>query len=209
MSVPLHGRNETSFSCFRHLCIGQDPLNLLRQRGYKVEVYNHAKAPPKLIIDKVRSGVDGVITTLRDPIDRDVFEAERCTLKVVPRNAVGFDNIDRAVANRYRISFTNTDEVLAEATAEFVVLILGCVAWKLYRGAFGAGEPLDGVAPLPALPGRWSHRQDRRRDRNRTHQAGAHEEGSGIHAAILSPRTGPFPVPELVFRPIEPPPACR
>jgi glyoxylate reductase len=125
--------NKSRFRVFATCDIGQDALNLLRQRGYEVEVYNRPEPPPKsLIIDKVRSGVDGLITTLRDSMDAEVFQAGRGSLKVVAQDAVGFDNINRADANRYRIPFTNTAEVLTEATAEFALLILGCVARKLY-----------------------------------------------------------------------------
>src|SRR5712692_8004203 len=113
--------------------IGQEALDLLRRRGYEVEVYDRAEPPPKsLIISKVRSGVDGLITTLRDPIDAEVFEAGGGRLKVVAQDAVGFDNINQADANRYKIPFINTADVLTEATAEFALLILGCVARKLY-----------------------------------------------------------------------------
>ncbi|HZO99638.1 MAG TPA: D-glycerate dehydrogenase [Terriglobia bacterium] len=121
------------FRVFATCDIGKDALNLLRERGYELEVYDQLEPPPKsLIIEKVRSGIDGLITTLRDPIDAEVFEAGRGTLKVVAQDAVGFDNINRADADRYRIPFTNTAEVLTEATAEFALFILGCVARRLY-----------------------------------------------------------------------------
>ncbi len=125
--------SKSRFRVFATCDIGQDALNLLRQRGYEVEVYKHSDPPPKsFILEKVQSGIDGLITTLRDPIDAEVFEAGRGTLKVVAQDAVGFDNINRADANRYKIPFTNTADVLTEATAEFGVLIMGCVARKLY-----------------------------------------------------------------------------
>jgi glyoxylate reductase len=121
------------FRVFATCNIGPDALDLLRQRGYEVEVFDQLEPPPKsLILEKVRGGVDGLITTLRDPIDAEVFEAGRGTLKVVAQDAVGFDNINRADANRFKIPFTHTAEVLTEATAEFALLILGCVARKLY-----------------------------------------------------------------------------
>jgi len=120
------------FRVFATCDIGQDALDRLRERGYEVEVYDQLEPPPKsLVIEKVRSGIDGLITTLRDRIDAEVFEAGRGTLKVVAQDAVGFDNINRADANRYRIPFTNTAEVLTEATAEFALFILGSVARKL------------------------------------------------------------------------------
>jgi glyoxylate reductase len=108
-------------------------LDVLRERGYMVEVYSDPKAPPKgLIIDKVRSGIDGLITTLRDQIDAEIFEAGKGTLKVVAQIAVGFDNINRADANRYGIPFTHTTDVLTEATAEFAFFMLGALARKLW-----------------------------------------------------------------------------
>jgi len=110
-----------------------DALNILRSRGYEVEVYARPEAPPKnLIIEKVKSGVEGLITTLRDPIDAEVFGAGNGTLKVVAQIAVGFDNINRADANRYKIPFTHTADVLTEATAEFAFFLMGTLARKMW-----------------------------------------------------------------------------
>ncbi len=110
-----------------------ESIELLRKRGYEVEVYPKPEAPPKsLIVEKVKTGIDGLITTLRDPIDGEVFESGRDTLKVVAQIAVGFDNINRADANRYKIPFTNTPDVLTEATAEFAFFMLGDLARKLW-----------------------------------------------------------------------------
>lgn len=122
----------TNFRVFATCDIGP-ALEVLRQRGYQLEVYPEPKAPPKsLIIEKVRSGVDGLITTLRDQIDAEVFEAGKGTLRVVAQLAVGFDNINRADANRYKIPFTNTADVLTEATAEFAFFMLGALARKMW-----------------------------------------------------------------------------
>jgi glyoxylate reductase len=110
-----------------------DALNLLRQKGYDLEVYPQPEPPPKsLIVEKVKSGVDGLITTLRDPIDAEVFAAGAGTLKVVAQFAVGFDNINRAAANQYKIPFTNTADVLTEATAEYAFFLMGALARKLW-----------------------------------------------------------------------------
>jgi glyoxylate reductase len=110
-----------------------EALDLLRKRGYDVEVYPGPEPPPKkLILDKLRSGIDGLITTLRDPIDAEIFEAGKGHLKVVAQLAVGFDNINRADANRYKVPFTNTADVLTEATAEFAFFMMGALARKLW-----------------------------------------------------------------------------
>ena len=114
--------------------IGDAAENRLRERGYDLEVYQGPEAPPKkLIFEKVKSGIDGLITTLRDPIDAEVFEAGKGTLKVVAQIAVGFDNINRADANKYKIPFTNTADVLTEATAEFAFFMMGVLARKMWQ----------------------------------------------------------------------------
>src|SRR2546427_5016707 len=120
------------FRVFATCDIGES-IELLHKRGYEVEVYPDPQAPPKkLIIEKVKSGIDGLITTLRDPIDAEVFAAGDGTLKVVAQFAVGFDNVNPAEANRYKIPFTNPPDVLTEATAEFAFFILGALARKMW-----------------------------------------------------------------------------
>src|ERR1051325_5354598 len=121
---------EKKFRVFATCDIGE-AIDLLRTRGYEVEVYPHPEAPPKsVILDRVRSGIDGLITTLRDQIDAEVFEAGKGKLKVVAQIAVGFDNINRADANRYKVPFTHTADVLTAATAEFAFFMLGARARK-------------------------------------------------------------------------------
>src|SRR5664279_4959609 len=54
--------------------IGDAAFARLRERGYEVEVYPHPEPPPKsVILEKVHGGIDGLITTLRDMIDVEVF----------------------------------------------------------------------------------------------------------------------------------------
>jgi len=120
------------FRVFATCDIGES-IDLLRKRGYDVEVYPQPEAPSKnVIVEKVKSGIDGLITTLRDPIDAEIFEAGKGTLKVVAQIAVGFDNINRADANSYKVPFTHTADVLTEATAEFSFFMLGVLARRMW-----------------------------------------------------------------------------
>jgi len=107
------------FRVFATSRIGDPAENRLRERGYELEVFQGPEAPPKkLIIEKVKSGIDGLITTLRDPIDAEIFEAGKGTLRVVAQIAVGFDN---------------TADVLTEATAEFAFFMMGMLARKMWQ----------------------------------------------------------------------------
>jgi len=114
--------------------VGKEALDRLRERGFEVEVYPEMEPPPKsLVLEKVRSGVAALITTLRDRIDEEVFAAGAgAGLRVVSQIAVGVDNIDRAAANRHRIPFTHTPDVLTDATAEYAFFMMGAVARRLY-----------------------------------------------------------------------------
>jgi len=114
--------------------IGKEALDRLRERGFEVEVYPEVQPPPgDLVLEKVRSGIAALITTLRDRIDDEVFAAGKAAgLRVVSQIAVGVDNIDRAAANRHRIPFTHTPDVLTDATAEYAFFMLGAVARRLY-----------------------------------------------------------------------------
>ena len=121
------------FSIFATADIGEAALARLRRYGYEVEVYPSPEPPPKnVIVEKVRSGIDGLITTLRDKIDEEVFAAGDGTLKAVAQYAVGVDNIDRTAANRHKIPFTHTPDVLTEATAEFAFFMLADLARRLW-----------------------------------------------------------------------------
>jgi glyoxylate reductase len=114
--------------------IGAAALDRLRERGFALEVHPDPQPPPKaLVVEKVRSGIQALITTLRDKIDEDIFAAGAAAgLKVVAQIAVGVDNIDRAAANRHKIPYTHTPDVLTDATAEYAFFMMGAAARRLY-----------------------------------------------------------------------------
>jgi glyoxylate reductase len=114
--------------------IGQPALDRLREKGWAVEVYKELQPPPQsLVLEKLRSGVSALITTLRDKVDEELFAAGAASgLKVVAQIAVGVDNIDRAAANRHKIPYTHTPDVLTGATAEYAFFMMGAVARRLF-----------------------------------------------------------------------------
>ena len=118
------------FRIFATCNIGPDALQILRDKGWRLDVHDHVDPPGKaVILQKLEGGLDALITTLRDPIDAEVLAAaKKAGVKVVAQDAVGFDNIDRAAANAQHIPFSNTADVLTDATAEFAFIIMGCAA---------------------------------------------------------------------------------
>ena len=86
--------------------------------------------------------------------------------RVVSQIAVGVDNIDRAAANRHRIPFTHTPDVLTDATAEYAFFMLGAVARRLYPAELQV-RAREWTTWHPYLPwlGRRGDRPDARRRR--------------------------------------------
>jgi glyoxylate reductase len=115
--------------------IGDAALARLRARGLEVEVYEALEPPPyELVLQRVESGIAALVTTLRDRVDERLLAAGAASgLRVVAQIAVGVDNIDRAAANRHHIPFTNTPDVLTEATADYAFALLLAVARRTWE----------------------------------------------------------------------------
>ncbi len=104
-------------------------LDRIRAAGIELEVYPGPHAP--LAADLRGLEVDGLVTTLRDPIDAALLEALAPRLQVIAQCAVGLDNVDVAAATRLGVVVTHTPDVLTGATAEFALFMLGALARKL------------------------------------------------------------------------------
>ncbi len=90
---------------------------------------------------------DGILALLRDRFDSEVLSHAR-RLRVIANYAVGYDNIDVAMATEKGILVTNTPEVLSNATAELAIALMFAVARRvleadrfLRAGKFRGWEP--------------------------------------------------------------------
>lgn len=106
----------------------------LIEAGFETEVHPTIEAPAYEVLSaRVASGVDALVTTIRDRIDEPLLALGAAHgLKIVAQVAVGYDNIDVGAATRHRIPIANTPEVLSDATAEFAFFMMGALARKLY-----------------------------------------------------------------------------
>src|SRR5260221_4291869 len=109
-----------TFRIFSTTDIGQEALQRLRDKGWDLEVYDHVEPPPRpLILEKVKGGIDALITTLRDKIDEEVFAAGKpAGLKVGAQDAVGFVNTDRPSPNKHKSPCSKTPAVPTDAPPE-------------------------------------------------------------------------------------------
>ena len=81
------------------------------------------------IISKV-GDIEGLMTLLVDPIDKDVINAAP-SLKVIANCAAGYNNIDVSYAKQKKILVTNTPGILTEATADLTWALILAVARRI------------------------------------------------------------------------------
>lgn len=109
------------------------PEEIVKKLEQHVE-YNewHSAEQPmtkEQIVDAVKD-VDGIISVLSDPLDKEVLESAP-NVKVISQLAVGFNNIDVEEATKRSIRVTNTPDVLTNATADLTFALLLAAARKL------------------------------------------------------------------------------
>jgi glyoxylate reductase len=129
-------------------------INLLKEKGFEVEVNPENRVLPKEELKSHIGGVNGILCLLTDHIDGEVMDAAGPQLKIIANMAVGFDNIDIEAAKARNIMVTNTPGVLTEAVAEHAfALLLACAkhiveADKFTReGKFKQWEPKGFLGP--------------------------------------------------------------
>jgi glyoxylate reductase len=104
-------------------------LNALEEVA-SVEIWTERQPPPyDLLLEKV-STIDGLLCLLTDCIDRSLLGAAP-KLKVISQMAVGYDNIDVAIATTKKIPIGHTPDVLTDATADFTWSLLMAAARRV------------------------------------------------------------------------------
>jgi glyoxylate reductase len=97
-----------------------------------VEMYADGDLPHDALVTRVQ-GKRGLISVITDNIDRAVLEAGR-DLAIVATIAVGYNNIDIAVARERGIIVTNTPDVLTEATADLTWALILSMTRRIAEG---------------------------------------------------------------------------
>lgn len=96
----------------------------------EVETWNQTQEPPySLLLEKAKK-IDGLLCLLTDRIDKQLIETAT-SLKVISQMAVGYDNIDIAVATARGIPIGNTPGVLTNATADLTWALLMAAARRI------------------------------------------------------------------------------
>ncbi len=115
-----------------------DGLQLLKQKGFEIEVWNEDRPMTETELMEKSQGANALISMLADPINKNFLE-KNSHLKIVCNYAVGTNNIDKEAAARLGIKIGNTPDVLTEATAE-LALGLMIAASRNFRFAMKKAE---------------------------------------------------------------------
>src|SRR2546428_12034032 len=118
--------------------------SLLAEAAYAL-TYPPARPLDEAGIRQAAEGCVGIVSQLMDPIRETVLSTPG--LKCVSNVAVGFDNIDVAVATGHKVMVTNTPGVLDDTTADFAFTLLMSAARRVVEadsftrsGGFRAGR---------------------------------------------------------------------
>lgn len=106
-------------------------IELLREKGYDVEVSSESRVLTKAEIIEKATGVDALLSLLTDEIDAEVMNSLGDNLKVVSNYAVGYDNINLDAAKERSVAVTNTPGVLTESVAEHTFALLLSLARRI------------------------------------------------------------------------------
>ena len=106
-------------------------ISLLREQGFDLTLWEKDRpmTPPELT--NLAKDHQALVCTLTERIDRDFLE--KCPhLDIISQFAVGYDNIDIAVATRLGIPLGYTPGAMTEATADIAFGLMIAVARKMF-----------------------------------------------------------------------------
>ncbi len=112
----------------------------LREAGHEVEVWPGELPPAREALEERLATADAAMTMVTDRIDAGLL-AGCGSLRILANMAVGYDNVDPAMAAEAGVWLTNTPGVLAETTAD---LAFGLLLDAARRISLSARETLEG-----------------------------------------------------------------
>jgi glyoxylate reductase len=110
-----------------------DAPQLLESAGHDVVIWPGELPPPRDALARELAAADAALTMVTDAIDRELLVASP-RLRIIANMAVGYDNVDPAVAAELGVWLTNTPGVLAETTADLAFGLLMAAARKIALG---------------------------------------------------------------------------
>ena len=126
-------------------------VELLKEKGYNVDIFEGDYSPPKeIIIEKIKNA-GALIPLLSDTINKEIID-HASNLKVIANYAAGYNNIDVAYAKSKNIIVTNTPDILTAATADLTWALILSVSKRIIESdQFVHAGKFKGWGPLLML----------------------------------------------------------
>jgi glyoxylate reductase len=108
-----------------------EPALSILSKECDITVNKKPKSPTKKeILSNIR-GMDAILCTLSDTIDREIMDAAGPNLKVISSYSTGYDHIDIEEANRRGIYVAYTSDILTESTADLTFALILSLARRV------------------------------------------------------------------------------
>jgi glyoxylate reductase len=108
-----------------------EPALSILSKECDITVNKKPKPPTKKeILSNIR-GMDAILCTLSDTIDREIMDAAGPNLKVISSYSTGYDHIDIEEANRRGIYVAYTSDILTESTADLTFALILSLARRV------------------------------------------------------------------------------
>ncbi len=132
--------------------IPEPGLSILRRGCQTVEVNPRDAILTRAELLAAAPGRDGLLCMGQDRVDAALLDAAGQRLRAVANYAVGYDNVDVAELTRRGIGFSNTPDVLTEATADLAWALVMAAARRIAGGdRFVRAGRWTGWSPLQML----------------------------------------------------------
>lgn len=141
-----------AFNVYMTRLIPEPGLAILRRECRVVDVNPRDAVLSRAELLEAIGGRDGLLLTGQDRLDEQALDAAGPRLRAVANYAVGYDNVDLPALTARGIGFSNTPDVLTEATADLTWALLLAAARRIAEGdRFVRSGRWQGWGPMQML----------------------------------------------------------
>jgi glyoxylate reductase len=108
-----------------------NPGLTLVNEHFHADSWTHELPPSRDELIKRSRGVDGILCTLTEKVDKELMDSIGSQLKVISSMSVGVDHIDVVEATKRKIPVGNTPGVLTDATADQAFALMLAAARRI------------------------------------------------------------------------------
>lgn len=114
--------------------IPEEGINMLKGKGYEVNVFPEDRVITRDELKENVKGADAILSLLTEKIDAEILDAAGPQLKIVANYAVGFDNLKLDDIKAKNIYASNTPDVLTNTVAEHTFGLILSIAQRITEG---------------------------------------------------------------------------